>query len=600
MPATFFAIAALRATWRQLRKEVRQARIRDAVDWLDWSVGLDRSLVELHGELVTGVYHPAPPSRFEAPKAAGSYRVVTVPHIRDALVYRHIADSILGRLITRKVKGAYFSRSHAATPIGKTFDVTEDPSLSVIEIWLRYNEYRTHTLLNQPYRVLVVTDITNYFDSIPHDLLIEHLAPAGLPREAVGILGKLLEALRPTAGHSCAPRIGLAVDEYDCSRQLAHVFLFAHDRRVVAKVGEDNYVRWMDDQNVGVDSHPLARRVVNLLTRSLAEQRLTLNAGKTKFLTPPQVAAHFQLEANQLLTDWHDAFQRGKKKVTPAIIARFRALWKRIQARPEAREGNWDKILKRVFGMAGELGIPDLEALAPETLVQYPSLAERVFTYYARRNRASQLLILYRNYLHAGENLYEFLEAQFFEAALLLSPSTPVRNALRVLAERFATGAHSRQTGRPLGRANAILCLYWFGTPGKQLSSLFDQSAARALPKEVARTWLACCTARSPKAIDPILHLLIGNAGDDVARLARFLIAVVTSRLATIGAYYHRRARWPSKGYCYDARAWLVFELCSHSKEPRMRASTRTALKHFTSLAVTWPELAIRSRAAAA
>ena len=58
---------------------------------------------------------------------------------------------------------------------------------SLYEIWLRYNEYRSRTFLTEPYSCLVVADITNYFDSIQHDLLIEYLAPLGLPRKAMGV-----------------------------------------------------------------------------------------------------------------------------------------------------------------------------------------------------------------------------------------------------------------------------------------------------------------------------------------------------------------------------------------------------------------------------
>ena len=91
------------------------------------------------------------------------------------------------------------------------------------------------------------------------------------------------------------------------ARELAHVFLFEHNRRICQEVGEDNYVRWMDDQNIGVRTLAEARRVVNLLTRSLSLQRLTLNAGKTRFLRPEEVADHSTLLRTRVSTGMRNA-----------------------------------------------------------------------------------------------------------------------------------------------------------------------------------------------------------------------------------------------------------------------------------------------------
>jgi hypothetical protein len=583
-------------TWRQLRKELRQAYIRDTIDWLDWALAIDTNLAELVRELSLGTYQPLPPSRFEAPKSKGAYRVVTVPNVRDALVYRHIADRALELAIPNKVKGAFFSRSRSATPVGRTFNVGEEPSPNAIEIWLRYQEYRSITLLNQPYRVLVVTDITNYFDCIPHDLLLEYLAPLGLPRQAIGVLGKLFEALRPTAGHSASPRIGLAQDDHDCSRQLAHIFLFEHDRRLTTEYGENNYVRWMDDQNIGVDSMPEARRAVNRVTRSLAQQRLTLNSGKTQFLTPADVAAHFHLEANRLLNDVADQLTRSNRQPTPLIIAAFRLAWAAILASPEAGTGNWDKVLKRAYGLAAQLGIPDLEARSLEDLIQYPYLAERIFAYFARRNRGRPLFRLFAAYMARGENLHEVTEAQYFDAVQLLDPSAQVAADVRDLADAFARGAYARQTGRPLARSGAIMCMYWLGSPAARVATLFTAAQARGLPKEVARSWLACGAALRPRALTSMLNALVGHPSDDVARMSRFLLTVFAGTLDTVGWFYRQKSKWPARGRYYDPRAWLVLDLCSRSPNPRMRARIRADVQRFARLASSRPEQRVLSR----
>lgn len=311
-PPTFeelFEAPRLRKTSITIRKEVRLLRARDAVDWIDWFVSLDGSLAALSQDVTSGSYTPSAPTRYELAKSHGAFRVITAFNMRDAIVYRHICDEALDRATPNKVAGAFFSRRRSATPIGNTLALDPDNYHTFFDIWLTFNQYRSHTLLNSAYRVLMVTDITNFFDSIQHDLLIEYLSPFQLPRKAMGLLGRLLEAFKPPAGHSPNPQVGLAVDELDCSRELAHLFLFEHDSRIASEFGESNYVRWLDDQNIGVRSMTEARRCVNILTRSLSSQRLTLNSGKTKFLTPPDVVKHFQLRANEQIDHWEQRFR---------------------------------------------------------------------------------------------------------------------------------------------------------------------------------------------------------------------------------------------------------------------------------------------------
>ena len=87
------------------------------------------------------------------------------------------------------------------------------------------------------------------------------------------------------------------------------MFLFEHDRRITREFGEGAYARWLDDQNIGTASLTEARRTINAITRSLDSQRLTVNAAKTRFLTPDDVVLHFQLEPNESLDEWATAFK---------------------------------------------------------------------------------------------------------------------------------------------------------------------------------------------------------------------------------------------------------------------------------------------------
>ena len=502
----------LRSTWRQLRREVREQAVRDPVDWLDWSVTVDATLPQLRESLLNGRYVPCTPIRYELAKSKGAYRVITVPNIRDCIVYRLLCDEALRVATPQKVPGAFFSRRHQMTPVGQTLAIS-DPSSGFYEIWKRYNQYRARTLLSGLYEVLVVTDISNYFDSIAHELLMEYLSPLGLPRKAVGLLGRILEEFKPPAGHSPNPRIGIPVDEFDCSRQLAHVFLFEHDRRIVERVGDEHFVRWMDDQNVGATSKTDARQIVNLLTSSLSSQRLTLNTGKTIFLSPDDVIIHFQLDVNDTLDGWEKTWKNASvADITQARTA-LEDIWSRVSSGPTSGKGNWDKVLKRIYGYATRVDSAILESRAYSDLVETPELDMRIFMYFAGRNRTERSISMFKDYCAAGESLYESTEAAFFESSLLVDADAATEEQLRQLASAFSSGELNGQTNSAYGKASALLALYWFSEGEIFLPAAARGGDAVSLPAVVARAVLAISAARNsptfPSAVTQIRPMVV-------------------------------------------------------------------------------------------
>lgn len=593
---SLFSLKGLRQTWRTLRRESRQLEIRDVLDWADWSVTLDASLDQLRAELLAGSYSPSPPTRYEVGKSKGSYRLITALNIRDALVYRHLCDHAYEKALPSKIPGAYFSRRHSAAPVGNTFSLRGDAYYRSFEVWLRYHEYRSRTLLSGIYDVLVVTDIANYFDSISHNILLEYLAPLGLPRKAMGLLGKLLESFKPPTGHSPNPRIGLAQDELDCSRELAHIFLFEHDRRIAEEVGEDNYVRWMDDQNIGAENISQAKRVVNTLTRSLSTQRLTLNDGKTIFLNPHGVAVHFQLEANTQLNKFEHRHNNFTRYSPPKAKQDFEETWAALSGGEHVDTGNWNKVLKRAYGLATRVNSELLESRSLGDLTEYPHLAPRIFQYFAKRDQSEGLLTLFEDYCNSNANLFEATEASFLESALLLDLTPSMSLKYLKLARDFAKGYFSGQTGRPLGRSSAILVLYWLGETAAGLAALYSSPATLKLPKEVARAWLTCSTARRLRSLELVRAELFGHPSDDVSRMARFLKELINGNIADMGNYKSLKSRWPMAGRFYDARAWLIFDLASRSSNSKLRQKLTTDLGSFSKYARTRQENHVLSR----
>ncbi len=455
-----FSLRRLSSTWRDLRKELTKSDFRDCVDYLEIDLYGDEWLGRLRQRIVSGTYRPQEPGRREAAKASGVFRVITSPAIEDLLVYRHICDEIYERAISSEPRGSFFGRRHVKEAVGTKIDRLSDEDYeSFFEIWLRYDEYRKRLLMNDLFKFMLITDISNYFEEIQHPLLMEYLAPYHLPRQALGILGQLLAMLRPVTGHSPSPAVGLPIDQFDCSRILAHVFLFEHDAHVAEIVADTGYVRWMDDQTVGVASREEARQVTRELVRSLGKQRLTLNTSKTRVLGPTEVATHFWLSHNEAISRVEAKLESGQPPED--VRLEVAQLWARFVATD--RKGNWDKVLARLLSVAGRTKTPvaSLED-CQQLLVEVPARHVRIFEYLIALDRFEDLVSLFEWLLNSQNSLYEDVEAAWFECLLLVSPPRAIRPRLRELALEFVGGA-SRGTGRPGPRVPAAMLLYWIG-----------------------------------------------------------------------------------------------------------------------------------------
>ena len=252
---------SLWSTWKIIRAEIRNATIRDVIDFVDYDVHPDKWIQTLLNQISSGRYEPATPFRFTIGKSNGFSRTMTQPAIPDLVLYRTIVDAIYRKAIKREHRHVYFKREHLQVAQraaqhqasqqmtwAAQYRMTSQRSFYN---WLRYAQYRKYLLLQAIHPYLVVTDITNFFDSLLHSHVEEALRGLPTAPRMLGLLFFLLERLSIRQDYAGSHGISLPVDEFDCSRTLAHMTLFSHDDTMVGLVGEDNYVRWMDDQNLG-------------------------------------------------------------------------------------------------------------------------------------------------------------------------------------------------------------------------------------------------------------------------------------------------------------------------------------------------------------
>ncbi len=329
--------------WKAIRPELKKSPIRDVVDFLEYDINPEIWIGRLLTRLEIGLYEPETPTRFPLAKSKGFSRRMTLPHVPDLVLYRAIVDFLYVKVKRFEHKYVYFERGTLPkdtettkglkTPTISTWArITSAPSeydptsKKRFRAWLYYNQYRKFLVFKKVYPFIVTTDITNFFDSILFSRISEFLHAVSAPPRMIGLLFFMLERISIRDAFVECPRIGLPVDQFDCSRKLAHMVLFPHDDRIVKEFGEGAFIRWMDDQNVGVDSFADGLRALGFIGNSLGRLHLTPNAKKSDVLSLSEARRHYRrVLANariQLYSAATDRYQILLGRAT-SILAKF-------------------------------------------------------------------------------------------------------------------------------------------------------------------------------------------------------------------------------------------------------------------------------------
>lgn len=431
---------ALWDAWKNVRKLLRSASRRDVTDYFEFDVEPDQWIQEVLKDIRSGRYEPEAPYRFSLAKSMGFSRRMTMPRIRDLVLYRAITDSVLHKLGRQPGKHVHFARNTIAKRHRETQDSYDYVPLSgsAFEEWMKFNQYRKHLLIDNIYPYVVLTDVTNYFDTILFDRIIDAATRARISGRTLGLLRFLLERLAIRESYNESPRIGLPVDEFDCSRTLGHVVLFDHDRRMVSLVGEDAYSRWMDDQAFGARSRAEGLRILKACGGSLSRLHLTPNASKSKILTLTEARLHFHFDANETLDQigaYLDDKNGGDLRVGRILFAQF---WRDARRQPEG--GEWGKVLKRAYLLAGRVGATFLRPRAVRDILKFPSLAARIGDYVAATGTAAQYIEFADAVWYSDEQVYPDVNVAIAERLLRIEATVRELPGIRRTARELLRG----------------------------------------------------------------------------------------------------------------------------------------------------------------
>lgn len=185
--------SALVRAWRgSVRNGLRNQVLPDIHDYLDIHRNIAGIAGRISADVEAGRYRPSPPEFVTIEKKDGISRRVAIPDPTDALLLQCIVNTLETQLkAVQPSKRAYYSRSHTPPNVERVDGTFAYPWW---QLWPEFQEKIFQ--FSTTHAFLVVTDIANYFDTIPlHSLRNVIAAASRIGEHVLDLLFFVLETL---------------------------------------------------------------------------------------------------------------------------------------------------------------------------------------------------------------------------------------------------------------------------------------------------------------------------------------------------------------------------------------------------------------------
>ena len=249
----------LQDAWYMVKQKKSAGGI-DEVSVADFAKNEKQHLADLLAELETEQYVPHPYKEVKIPKDDKEFRVLGLPTVRDKVVQQAVK-----LLIEPLVEPQFLDISYGYRP-----------NKSAVKAAQRVR----HFIMAEKKYWLVVGDIDNFFDNIPHKPLLETLRSYVLSDKIMDLLQLWIKMPRLNAQYTwLEPKKGIPQGNV-LSPLMSNIYLHALDRFLVQR--KYGFVRYADDFVLLTDTQKNAQKAGDELVRFVNENLgLSLNAPPT-------------------------------------------------------------------------------------------------------------------------------------------------------------------------------------------------------------------------------------------------------------------------------------------------------------------------------
>ncbi|MGC8864851.1 MAG: reverse transcriptase domain-containing protein [Bacteroidales bacterium] len=265
--------------------------IKDTVGMRAYENNLEVNIKYLSDKICSGQYKPQRPFKYYEPKASGTHRTKSKLMVEDALVYQAIGNMLAARNYEKLEAHNSFifgSVLHPETQLGTQVlkDSRYSPPFYFFHHWRTFFERFSNSVIKAIEKDKAAfkfeTDITGFFDSIPHYNLFEVLSREfNVEDEILDLLSDCLNAWSGTK-ENLTPGVGIPQGPSP-SYLFANMLLYPLDKQLIGSAYK--YFRYMDDIKIYSYTEEALRDVLVMIDIYLKGHGLSINSKKTN-ITP--------------------------------------------------------------------------------------------------------------------------------------------------------------------------------------------------------------------------------------------------------------------------------------------------------------------------